>query len=237
MGLVDGRGRLFGRFNVIDAAAPLVAALLIVPTALYAGQLTHAWMTEIKIRELDRYTFVQGEPMRVTIVGRHMDLAAQASIGGHPAPIVDRPDARHLVIELPTDLKPGTYGLVLQHRQGNRAMINDLIKINPKPVIYDDVVVTTLCSMRETDSIIGGAIKLDPLQVRVVRSPQPGVKLVNVFFKAQLVLTGTLAEFFVDERQIAPGSIFYLQEYHLLGSVVSGPVPLRWPNTSSNGAS
>jgi hypothetical protein len=122
MALVDGHGRLFGRINVIDAAA--LAAVIVAAPAMALGYraLRHQ---PIEISDVRPPTLTVGQPMRVHLTGREFRPFLQAYAGrtGQPftLPEVDRLSQRAtFLLASPTsvelvlpELQPGTYDLRL----------------------------------------------------------------------------------------------------------------------------
>jgi hypothetical protein len=122
MALVDSRGRLFGRINVIDAV--VLAAVIAAAPAMALGYraLKHQ---PIEVSDVRPSTLTVGQPMRVQLTGREFRPFLQAYAGrtGQPftLPEVDRLSQRAtFLLASPTsvelvlpELQPGTYDLRL----------------------------------------------------------------------------------------------------------------------------
>ena len=78
MALIDDRGRLFGRINLIDVAAALVI-LLLIPLGYGAYQLFRTPPPEIL--SIEPGTLAQGSDLSVTLEGRYLQPFLEPSSG------------------------------------------------------------------------------------------------------------------------------------------------------------
>jgi hypothetical protein len=130
MPLIDDRGRVFGRINLIDLAL-LVFVLLLVPLAYGAYVLFRTPPPQLLGVAPNPLPFVKGE-QRVRIRGEHLRPFLRAQIG--------RTDARNFLIESPTaaevvfnELPPGTYDLALFDPSEQIAFLPNALTIAPPP--------------------------------------------------------------------------------------------------------
>ena len=108
MPLVDERGRLFGRINIIDAAACLVLCVL-VPAAYGAYMLLRPLPPRLHAIHPARLT--QGA-VDVLVQGEHFRPQMRAMIGNAGATFLFiNPDMARL--QLPATMPPGLYDVVL----------------------------------------------------------------------------------------------------------------------------
>jgi hypothetical protein len=109
MTIVDERGRLFGRFNLIDAAVVLVV-LVLVPLAYAAYRVFRP--AAVIIESLEPSRVVVGQKPRIHLHGQHLLPYLRAQVGGaqpHVFLIESPSDGEFDLPELP----PGTYDLTL----------------------------------------------------------------------------------------------------------------------------
>jgi hypothetical protein len=109
MAIVDERGRLFGRFNLIDASVVVVVVLLL-PIA-YAGYVLFR-PPPIRINSVTPNRVERGSGTRIRLTGEHLRPYLRAEVG--------RVQPARFLIESPTegeiampDLEPGTYDIAL----------------------------------------------------------------------------------------------------------------------------
>ena len=109
MALIDDRGRLFGRINLIDIAAALVI-LLLIPLGYGAYQLFRTPPPEILT--IEPGTLTQGSDLSVTLEGRYLQPFLRAVVGYLEAELLVQTPTR-AEIKLPELLGPGSHDLVL----------------------------------------------------------------------------------------------------------------------------
>src|SRR5262249_1959084 len=109
MSIVDERGRLFGRFNLIDASVVAVVVLLL-PIAFAAYVLFRP--ATMRTTGVEPQSVVKGPGTRVRLPGEHPRPYLRAEVG--------RVQPLRFLIESPTageismpDLEPGTYDVAL----------------------------------------------------------------------------------------------------------------------------
>jgi hypothetical protein len=109
MAIVDERGRLFGRFNLIDASVVAVVVLLL-PVAYAAYVLFRP--PPIRITAVTPNRVERGSGTHIRLTGEHLRPYLRAEVG--------RVQPARFLIETPTegeiampDLEPGTYDLAL----------------------------------------------------------------------------------------------------------------------------
>jgi Domain of unknown function (DUF4330) len=129
MTIVDERGRLFGRFNLIDAGIA-VAALVLVPL-VYAAYLLFR-PPAMKILSVEPSRLDQGQQPRVRIHGANLRPYLRAQVG-HEQPHI-------FLIQTPTDaefampaLPPGTYDLTLYDEVQEVARLKNAITVSAPP--------------------------------------------------------------------------------------------------------
>lgn len=109
MPFVDDRGRLFGRFNVLDAIV-LALLVLFVPVAYGAYNLFHDPLP--MLTSIDPAAGTQGEITRIRIHGQHLRPLLRVTIGsqfGNDV-LVANPTLAEVVLP---EMQPGTYDVVL----------------------------------------------------------------------------------------------------------------------------
>ncbi len=109
MPIIDERGRLFGRLNVIDAAVVLLF-LAIVPLGYGAYVLFREPVP--RLTELAPKAFTQGPGLQTYIHGENLRPYMRVSFGDKQAPGFLFADPTTAVVPLP-DLPPGQYDVVL----------------------------------------------------------------------------------------------------------------------------
>ncbi len=131
MPLIDDRGRVFGKINLIDLAL-LVFALMLVPLGYGAYLLFRTPAPQLLAVTPNPLPYTKGE-QRVRIKGEHLRPFLRAQIG--------RSDARNFLIESPTsaeivfnELPPGTYDLALFDPSEQVASLPNALTIAPPPL-------------------------------------------------------------------------------------------------------
>jgi hypothetical protein len=136
MPLLDGRGLVFGRFNVIDAAALLVVCLLL--PLVYGAYLLFKPPTP-QLHGIEPARVEVGTP-RVAVRGENLRPALRIVVGTYGTRFL-LADAANAVLELPSGssgtLPPGTYDVVLldESREVHR-LPGALTVFAPEPVSY-----------------------------------------------------------------------------------------------------
>jgi len=153
MSLVDTRGRLFGRINLIDLAV-LSFLVVLIPLAYGAYALFHvppARLTAVVPKTLG---FSRGVEQLVNVEGQHLRPFLRAKFGGITASNYALLNADSAEIRF-VDLPPGTFDLVLYDESQEVARLPDALTILPPPIL------------------IGGSFTASPAADRLT----PGTKL------------------------------------------------------------
>jgi hypothetical protein len=109
MAVIDERGRIFGRFNVIDALVVL-AVLIMIPAAYAAYLLFRA--PQPRLYKVEPTTIVQGSETRLLMWGEHMRPFMRVALNDIQARNFLISSTKGAEADLP-DLPPGTYDVVL----------------------------------------------------------------------------------------------------------------------------
>jgi hypothetical protein len=141
MSIVDERGRLFGRFNLIDAGVVAVVVLLL-PIALAAYLLFRP--PPMRITSVTPNRVERGAGVHIRLTGEHFRPYLRAEIG--------RVQPTRFLIETPTageislpDLEPGTYDVALFDEAEEVARMKDAVTVvtgAPPPTIKVQLVGT-----------------------------------------------------------------------------------------------
>lgn len=129
MALVDARGRVFGRVNLIDAAAIVLAGALF-PLAYASYSLFRTPSPQIESFEPRRFGAADGTAV-VRIRGQHLRPFLRATLGNTSAIYLLR-TPNEAQIELPR-VAPGIYDLVLYDEARELVRYEDAITITPPP--------------------------------------------------------------------------------------------------------
>jgi Domain of unknown function (DUF4330) len=169
MSVVDERGRLFGRFNLIDTSVVVILVLL-VPIGYAAYALFRP--PAIRIAAVRPARVVKGKDVRVELDGEHFRPYLRAEVG--------REQPARFLIQTPTlaeitlpDLPAGTYDIVLFDEKEEVSRIKDGVTIaaaSPPPTIKMQ--------------LVGAFVNLDEATARSVKPrqtfPQQGDPIVEV---------------------------------------------------------
>jgi hypothetical protein len=197
MTIVDERGRLFGRFNLIDAGV-VVVLLVFVPLAYAAYRLFRP--EAMKILSVEPSRVIVGQQPRIRLDGQHLRPYLRAQVGGAQPHnfLIESPDTGEFVLP---ELPEGTHDLTLFNEVQEVARMKDAITVTPPPA-----------GPRVGLQLIGAFFGLDEAGARAIvkgrRFPnEPGAPL-------EILDVGAARE---DVRRVRP----------VLGSeaIVSVPVP------------
>jgi hypothetical protein len=151
MTVIDERGRLFGRFNLIDAGVVIVL-LVLVPLAYAAYRLFRP--EPIRIVSVEPARVTVGHPQRIKLHGEHLRPYLRAQVGGE--------QAHTLLIESPNDgefampdLPVGTFDVSLYDEVQQVAQLKRAITVAPPAA-----------GPRVTIQLIGAFIGLDDAGAR-----------------------------------------------------------------------
>jgi len=129
MSIVDERGRVFGRFNLIDASVVIVLVLLIpIGYAAYAVfRPAPMRITSVKPTQL-----VKGRDTRLQITGEHFRPYLRAEVGGAQPNrfLIQTPADGEIVVP---DLEPGTYDIALYDEVEEVARMKNAVTIVAPP--------------------------------------------------------------------------------------------------------
>jgi hypothetical protein len=173
MSIIDDRGRLFGRFNLIDTA---VAVLLIVllPIA-YAGYALFR-PPPMRIISVTPAQVVKGREARVQITGEHLRPYMRAEVGGAQPNrlLIQSPSQGEIILP---ELGPGTYDIALFDEAEEVARLKNALTIVPPPPPPPIAL-----------QLVGAFINLDEATARAIkpggRFPQQGDPALEVLSSA-----------------------------------------------------
>ena len=130
MTIVDERGRLFGRFNLIDAGV-VILVLVLVPLA-YAAYLLFR-PEPVKIASVEPSRIIVGQTPRIRLHGEHLRPYLRAQVG--PAQphnfLIESPNDGDFV--LPPDLPVGSHDLTLFDEVHEVAKLRNAITMTTPP--------------------------------------------------------------------------------------------------------
>jgi hypothetical protein len=132
MAVIDDRGRLFGRFNLIDALVVL-AVLIMIPAAYAAYLLFRA--PQPRLYKVEPTTIVQGSTARLLMWGDHLRPFMRVSLNDIQARTFLISSTKGAEADLP-ELSPGTYDVVLYDYAQEVSRLEDAITVvpaNPMP--------------------------------------------------------------------------------------------------------
>jgi hypothetical protein len=131
MPLIDDRGRVFGKINLIDLAL-LVFALLLVPLGYGAYLLFRTPPPQLLGVSPNPLRFTKGE-QRVVLKGEHLRPFLRATVGGKDARnfLVASPQAAEIQFD---ELPPGTYDVALFDPSEQIARLANALTIAPPPL-------------------------------------------------------------------------------------------------------
>jgi len=130
MPLIDDRGRVFGKINLIDLAL-LVFVLLLVPLGYGAYLLFRTPAPQLLGVSPNPLPFTKGE-QRVVLKGEHLRPFLRATVGKKDARnfLVASPQAAEIVFD---ELPPGTYDVALFDPSEQIAQLPNALTIAPPP--------------------------------------------------------------------------------------------------------
>ena len=131
MPLIDDRGRVFGKINLIDLAV-LAFVLLLVPLGYGAYRLFRTPPPQLLSVAPNPLPFTKGE-QRVRIRGENLRPFLRAQIGRTDAKnfLIESPDAAEVVFN---EMPPGTYDLALFDPSEQIAFLANALTISPPPL-------------------------------------------------------------------------------------------------------
>jgi len=130
MAIVDDQGRLFGRFNLVDA---LVAVFAIGLIPLLYGAATLFWQPQPVLTAVEPASLTTGPSMRMRIRGEHLRPYMRVSVGTTQGRDFLFRSTEEAEINLP-EMPPGTYDVVLYDAAQERARLTQAMTILPSPL-------------------------------------------------------------------------------------------------------
>lgn len=130
MAIVDDQGRLFGRFNLVDA---LVAVFAIGLIPLLYGAATLFWQPLPVLTAVEPASLTTGPSMRMRIRGEHLRPYMRVSIGTTQGRDFLFRSTEEAEINLP-EMPPGTYDVVLYDAAQERSRLTQALTILPSPL-------------------------------------------------------------------------------------------------------
>jgi hypothetical protein len=130
MALVDDRGRLFGRFNLVDA---LVAVFVIGLIPLLYGAAALFWSPLPVLSAIEPATIARQPGMRIRVKGEHLRPYLRVSFGDIQGVDFLFRSTREAEVNL-HDMPPGTYDVILYDAAQERARLKNALTITAAPI-------------------------------------------------------------------------------------------------------
>jgi hypothetical protein len=127
--LIDDRGRVGGRLNVVDLAAAVVF-LALIPLAFAAYALFRTPAPTLS--RVTPATLFQGPAQRIEIDGTNLRPFMRVSIDTVPARSFLLGSTKYAIVDLP-DLKPGSYDVILYDYMQEVARLRKALTVAPAP--------------------------------------------------------------------------------------------------------
>jgi hypothetical protein len=182
MPVIDERGRLFGRINVIDAAVAFLV-LLLIPLAYGAFMLFRA--PAPKILSLTPQTLVNQPGATIHLTGEDLRPFLRAQLGTYESDGFLLGSTTAAEIKVPARIPPGTYDLTLSDEAQVLARVPGAVTIAAPPVpvrrsAEGEVIVRFIVEPETANMVKVGdrAIELpnrDPARAEVVRIERPPI--------------------------------------------------------------
>jgi hypothetical protein len=151
--LLDDRGRVAGRFNVVDALAALVI-LVLIPVA-YAAYLLFRTPTPT-LATVVPARLLEGSRQRVEINGANLRPFMRVSFENLPAKSFLLGSTKYALVDLP-DLKPGAYDVVLYDYMQEVARLPKALTIAP---IATDLELDVVGAFRSPSEALAATLKI-----------------------------------------------------------------------------
>lgn len=117
--LIDDRGRLLGKYNVIDVSV-VCFGLILVPLCGYLYGAVRSVLWEPSVTSVKPATSWFGEFQQVVIEGMHFDAGTTVQIGDHLFNTPALVDSTHLVVQVPPEMSPGRHLISVTNGRGLR---------------------------------------------------------------------------------------------------------------------
>lgn len=130
MPIVDDKGRLFGRINLVDAVLAIVL-LGLVPLAYGAYVLFRA--PDPRLLAVEPATLIAGPNLRVTVRGEHLRPYMRVSFGNTQGNSFIFRNVSEAIVDL-NDMPPGVYDVVLYDYAQERSRLTRALTIAPVPL-------------------------------------------------------------------------------------------------------
>ncbi len=130
MALVDDRGQLFGRFNLVDA---VVAVFVIGLIPLLYGAAALFWTPLPVLSAIEPATIARQPGMRIRVKGEHLRPYLRVSFGDIQGVDFLFRSTREAEVNL-HDMPPGTYDVILYDAAQERARLKGALTITPAPI-------------------------------------------------------------------------------------------------------
>src|SRR5919106_2323971 len=144
--LVDERGRVGGRFNVVDVAA-VILALVLIPLAIGAYLLFRTPVPTLV--SVSPATLSEGPNQRLEVNGTNLRPFMRVSFDTIPAKSFLIGSTKYALVDLP-DLKPGVYDVVLYDYMREVVRLPKALTIAPMATDVELEVVGAFKSAPET---------------------------------------------------------------------------------------
>jgi hypothetical protein len=130
MSIVDDRGRVFGRFNLVDVAAGLLVVVLL--PAAYGAYLLFRDPTP-RLSAITPSVLQEGPNLQVQVRGEHLRPYMRVSFGDQQGQTLLFVNATTGVVPLPPQLPPGVYDVVLYDYSQEVSRLMKAFTIQPQP--------------------------------------------------------------------------------------------------------
>jgi hypothetical protein len=206
MPIVDSRGRLFGRLNLVDAVV-LLLLLGFVPLAYGAYLLFRTPLP--RLVAVEPSTLVNGPNLRVAVKGENLRPYMRVSFGNVQGNSFIFRNTSEALVDL-NAMPPGVYDVVLYDNAQERARLPNAFTLNPTPLPVSQVIaVGTIGNLtaEKAQQIKSGMTIAGVGEIVAVSSPLP---------EATRVFAGPVLEIPIDKAVRVPVAL-------LVGCMVRAP--------------
>lgn len=210
MAIVDDQGRLFGRFNLVDA---LVAVFAIGLIPLLYGAAMLFWQPQPVLTAVEPASLTVGPNMRFRVRGEHLRPYMRVSIGTHQGRDFLFRSTEEAEVNLP-EIPPGVYDVVLYDIAQERSRLSQVLTIEPPPVPSTSVILTG--HFGNVDAANAGKLQAGVVvtgigTVRRVAEPVPG--------RVRITQNPLTMEVPVERAVIVPAELNVPCEMRVLGGM------------------